>query len=315
MLGGAMDDRPSRRATTPAPLRPRLATFGYLGFVVLCWAFNWLVMKLVVPDIGPFSFAALRLVGAAATIGLVLALKGERLHPATGEAWPLAWTGFLQIGCLFSLNMLGLQFVLPGRASVLVYSMPLWAIVFGVWLARERPGPRKLWGGLVGLLGLVIFFDPRLVDWHDARVLFGNAMLLLSALLWALGAVLYRRRRWQGQFWPQVLWQLSGAAVPVSIIAFVLENGRPIRWTAVLIAALVYNWLIGTGLAYWCWAKVLTEVSAATAGQAVMLVPVLAFLLSALLFGEAVTPQVLVSVGLILLGVVLTLRASVRGRN
>src|SRR5208282_5974237 len=133
--------------------------------------------------------------------------------------------------------------------------------------------------------------------------------------LWALGAVLYRRRRWQSQFWPQVFWQLSGAAVPVSIIAFVLESGRPIRWTAVLIAALVYNWLIGTGFAYWCWAKVLTEVSAATAGQIVMLVPVIAFLLSAAIFGEAVTPQVLVSVGLILLGVLLTLRASVRGQH
>ena len=43
-----------------------------------------------------------------------------------------------------------------------------------------------------------------------------------------------------------------------------------------------------------------------------MLVPVIAFLLSALIFGETVTLQILLSVALILAGVLLTLRASTR---
>ena len=137
-------------------------------------------------------------------------------------------------------------------------------------------------------------------------------MLLLSALLWALGAVLYRRRRWQSGFWSQVFWQLLWSAVPVGMLALLLDCCRPIHWTALLLSAFVYTSLIGTGLAYWCWAKVLTEISAATAGQAVMLVPVIAFLLSALIFDESITFQVILSVALILLGVLLTLRASTR---
>ena len=312
MLAPAMDESPRNRDSVSAPARPRLATLGYLGFVVLCWACNWPIMKLVLPDIGPVSFAALRLVGAAATIGLLLALKGERLLPARGEAAALAWTGFLQIGCLFTLNMLGVLFVPPGRASVLVYTMPLWATVFGIWLGRERADRGKLVGGLVGFVGLAIFFDPRLVDWRNGDVLFGNFMLLLSALGWALGAVLYRRRHWQSGFWAQVFWQLLASALPVGALALLLERGQPIHWTTVLLSAFLYTCLIGTGLAYWCWAKVLTEISAATAGQAVMLVPVIAFLLSALIFGETVTPQILLSVALILAGVLLTLRASTR---
>jgi len=307
-----MDEESKSHEVPPASARPRLATLGYLGFVVLCWACNWPIMKLVLPDIGPLSFAAVRLVGAVAVIGLALALKGERLLPACGEAAGLALSGFLQIGWLFIFTMLGVSLIPPGRASVLCYTMPLWATLFGVWLAHERMDRRKLVGGLVGLAGLVVFFDPRLVDWGDGAVLAGNALILLSALGWALGAVLYRRRLWSSGFWAQVFWQLLSSAVPVAALALLLERGSPIRWTAFLIAALAYNWLFGVGLTYWCWAKALRDVSAATAGQVAMLVPLIAFLLSALIFGEKITPQAILSIALILLGVIITLRASGR---
>ncbi len=310
-----MSDGTTALRASAGPGRPRLASIGYLVFIVLCWAGNWPLMKLVLGDIGPLSFAALRLIGAAATIGAILAARGERLLPQRGECGPLAWTGLLQIGCLFSLNMLGLQYVPPGRASVLVYTMPLWAILFGIWLARERPGRLALGGGLLGFVGLALFCGPSLVAWRQPRILLGNGELLLAAALWALGAVLYRRRRWQSGFWPQVFWQLLSAALPVSALAVALEGGRPIRWTAVLLATLAFNWLIGTGLAYWCWAKVLADMSAATAGQVVMLVPVIAFLISVAFFGESVTPRLLLSIALILLGVVLALRASAAGRR
>jgi len=291
------------------PARPGFATYAYLGFIVVCWGINWPVMKIVLADVGPFTFAALRIVGAIAMAALILLATGERFRPAEGEAVPLAWTGVLQIGCLFSLNMLGVRYVLPGRASVLAYTMPLWAILFGIWLARERPDRQKLLGALVGFVGLAVFFDPRLVDWGNGQVLLGNGMLLLSALLWALGAVLYRRRHWRSGFWSQILCQLLGAAPPVLLLALLIEGGRGVRWTPTLLAALAYSWLFGTGLTYWCWAKVLTEVPVATAGQVTMLVPVIAFLCSVAFFGEQVTAQVLLSVGLILLGVVLILRA------
>ena len=49
-------------------------------------------------------------------------------------------------------------------------------------------------GAAVGFAGLLLFMNPGLVDWSDWRVLAGNAMLLLAAMSWALGSVLYRRQ-------------------------------------------------------------------------------------------------------------------------
>ena len=48
----------------------------------------------------------------------------------------------------------------PGRAIVLAYTMPLWAIPFGLVLLREVLSPGKLAGATVGFAGLVLTLRP-----------------------------------------------------------------------------------------------------------------------------------------------------------
>jgi drug/metabolite transporter (DMT)-like permease len=79
--------------------------------------------------------------------------------------------------------------------------MPLWAIPIGLFLWPEPQGRNQLIGAATGFAGLVLFMNPGLVDWRNGRVLAGNALLLLAAILWALGSCLYRRRAWRSSFW------------------------------------------------------------------------------------------------------------------
>jgi drug/metabolite transporter (DMT)-like permease len=58
-------------------------------------------------------------------------------------------------------------------------------------------------------------------------------------------------------------------------------------------------------LAFWFWAKILTLIPAATAGQFVLLSPIFGILLGWLVLGEAVTPMLIVSATLILGGALL----------
>ena len=222
----------------------------------------------------------------------------------------LAWSGFLQIGALLGANMIGLQFMQPGRAAVLTFTMPLWAVPFSIWLLREHPHPLKLLGGLVGLLGLAIFFDPTLVDWGSRYVFIGNGTILIGAICWALGAVLYRRRRWQTGFWTKTFWQILMGGAPLLPVALLFETGLPIHFTGTLVIAFAFTAFLGTGLSYWCWSKVLTAMPASTAGQFTMLVPVLAYCFSVLFFGEGITARVLTGIALIFTGILLTLRGA-----
>jgi len=288
---------------------PGRAVYLFLAIIVLTWAANWPLMKLALSDAPPLVFVLVRLLGTVALLAPTLAAMRVPLLPIPGERLGLFWVGELQVAGFLLFAIVGLAIEAPGRAIVLAYTFSLWAIPIGVLLGVERLGRFHLIGAAIGFAGLVLFMNPGLVDWSSPRALFGNLFLLLSAIAWALGSCLYRRRMWRTGFWTQTFWQLAVSAPVVLAFALPQLSGEPIHWSARLLAILAYNWVVTTALGYFLWAKVLTAMPAATAGQVLALTPVGGFLLSILIFGGTVTPDVIASIALIVAGIILTLRA------
>jgi drug/metabolite transporter (DMT)-like permease len=78
---------------------------------------------------------------------------------------------------------------------------------------------------------------------------------------------------------------------------------------AISIGSLAYNWFIGTVLCYWWWGKALSVLPAARLGQIVTLIPVLAVLMSAAVYGEHIGITVIASMVLIIIGIMITLHS------
>ena len=235
-------------------------------------------------------------------------LTSRLILPVRGERLGLSWVGLLQVAGFLIFSIIGLALVPAGRAIVLAYTMPLWAIPIGLWLWPEAFGRRQLAGAAIGFCGLILFMSPGLVDWTDRRALAGNGLLLAAAICWALGSCLYRRSAWRSPFWTQTFWQLAVSAVPIAAIALPETAREPIHWSAGLVGILAYNWIVTTALGYFLWNKILSMMSAAVAGQVLALTPVGGFLLSIAIFGGAVGGDVVLSIVLIVAGIMLTLR-------
>jgi drug/metabolite transporter (DMT)-like permease len=281
----------------------------YLAIIVVSWAFNWPLMKLALGRVAPLDFALLRMAGSLGLLTPWLLATRQKLVPVAGERWPLFWVGEAQVGGFILFSIVGLSIVPAGRAIVLAYTMPLWAIPIGLVVAPEPLPWPKIAGAVVGFLGLVLFMNPRLLDWHSGRVVFGNLCLVLAAVSWALGSCLYRRRRWASPFWAQTWWQLAVGLIAVMPVALAAGSGRPAAMTPLVLAILAYNWTVTTALGYFLWNRVLALMPPAVAGQVLTLTPVGGFLLSALMFGGSVTGDMLASIGLIVAGLALTLRS------
>jgi drug/metabolite transporter (DMT)-like permease len=295
-----MSQRDSRHST-PARIYVELA------LIVFFWALNWPLMKSALAHASSIDFIVLRLVGAAIVMVIVTLCIGLPLLPARGERVQMAWVGIWQVGMMLAPAVIGLRFVGPGRAAVLVYTMQLWALPLGWLVARDKVTLMSALGSFVGFCGLVLYLNPMLVNWHDRRILLGNALVLSSGIGWAFGASLYRRRKWQSPTWTQTTWQILWSATAV-LILLPFAGEHHVEWTRGMLGVLAFNWIIATALCYWWWSRALMHMPATKAGQIVSLVPILALFMSAIWPGERITPVVIASMTLICTGIVLTVR-------
>src|SRR5437763_1046882 len=175
--------------------------YFYLAVVVVTWAANWPLMKLALADAPPLAFVSFRLIGTLALLAPAMLAARAPLVPVPGERAGLFWVGQLQVAGFLIGGIIGLSILPPGRAIVLAYTMPLWAIPIGRWLWPEPRSRAQLIGAALGFAGLILFMHPGLVAWTSPRVLLGNAMLIFAAICWALGSCLYRRHPWRSPFW------------------------------------------------------------------------------------------------------------------
>jgi drug/metabolite transporter (DMT)-like permease len=298
------------RVSTKPLKEGTIGRFVYLrlAVLILLWSANWSLTKSVLSYISPSSFVLWRFCGAAVIMAAITIARRQSLLPASGERTRLAVIGILQIALCLGISTFGLAYVGAGRAAVLLYTMQLWSLPLGWLIAGERVSGMGLLGGLAVFFGLLLFMNPMLVNWHDPKVLFGNALLLTSALCWALGACLYRRYEWRTSFWSQVFWQVLWSGVVIATVIPVLGPRRPVVWNPAVVGVLVYNWLGTTALCYLWWGKVLSVMRVSRAGQFLALTPVTAVLISTALTGEPVTISIVISIILIAGGICLAVR-------
>jgi drug/metabolite transporter (DMT)-like permease len=76
-----------------------------------------------------------------------------------------------------------------------------------------------------------------------------------------------------------------------------------------LAVILAYNVFMGTAYCYWAWSKALTVLPVSRVGQIVSLVPVVAVIMGVIWSGEKLTRLSLLSIALIMIGIVLTMRS------
>lgn len=284
-------------------LRASLGLVLLLGFVIAIWGGNYVVTKLAVSMNGPWAFNALRYGLAAFLLGAWLVVRAgwRGLLPPPEERAALALIGFLQASVVTSSTIWALTLIDASRAVLICYSMPIWALLLAFLISRDTVTPRMGASVALGFGGLAILCAPWAMDWTSRDALAGSGSALVSAVAWALAAVLYRRRPWVSSFESQVFLQVLIGAGAALVLAALFER-EPLRLDVGYGLIILYNALAPTILAFWCWARILARMPAATAGQFVLLSPVFGILLAHLVLAEPLTATLFVSALMILGG-------------
>lgn len=293
---------PSGSDGSPPLLRPQ-AVYPVLAVVVIALGLNWPFMSIGLRSISPIWMAAFRLIGATFTLGVLASATGRLARPPRQDLPIVLSVAVFRLALTFILVFSALEIVPPGRSSILVWTTSLWTVPIAVLFVGERMNRLRWLGLTAGITGILFVFEPLRLDWTDGRVVLGHAMLLTAAILNASVSVHVRHHSWKSTPLGLLPWQMLTAALPVLVIAFVTEGIPTINWTLALAAIVVYQGTFASGVAIWGQFTVLRSHPAISTNLALMAVPVIGLLSSAVLVDEPLSAGVLIGLGLVLAGV------------
>jgi len=289
----------------PDHLPPQL--WWVLASLTLAWGFNWTAMKTALSEVPPWTFRSLCLGLGAAVLFSALRAGGQRLVMPTGQ-WGRLW--LLAILNITSWNMLvafGVGMIESGRAAILAYTMPVWAVPLSVWLLGERITRRKLVGLGLGLGGLVLLLGESLFSLGAAPV--GSLLVLGAAVSWALGTVLQKRIPVSLPVGPYTAWIMLLGGTPIFIGALLFEDFSDLREVSVIAwLGTAYNIVIAFAFAHWAWIKIATSVPVSVFSISMLLIPVVGVVSGMLFLGERPTAAEYAALALVLAALLTVLR-------
>ena len=287
----------------PASSRIDIVLFALLGFM---WGSSYLFIKIGVEDgLTPFTLITLRLLIGFALLATVVAAARESLPPRGRIYGHLFIMGAINIAIPFSLITWAEQSVDSSVAAILNAAVPLFVLVIAaIFLRDERMTVNRLAGLIVGFVGVAILvgFDPA--DFTSGNMA-GEIALIGSTISYACGAV-YARHKIHG-LRPMIpaLFQVFFGLVIVTVLAFVFENPLGTTFTPASLFSVIWLGLLGSGLAYLVFFRILGRWGATRTSMVAYLLPLYGIALGALVRNEPVDATMIVGTALIIGGVAL----------
>jgi drug/metabolite transporter (DMT)-like permease len=277
-----------------------------LATLVAIWGTTWAVIRVGLKGIPPLTGVAMRFGLAGLVLWVVavaIGLRGERLR---APLWLWCAQGALTFGVSYGLVYWAEQWVPTGLTAVLFATFPLWVAVLAHFvLPGERMRPLGIVGLLLALGGVALLFSQDLGALGGPRIAFASAVLLLAPLSSAIAQVLVKR--WGKGVHPVTLnaGSMVLAAAGVGLLALLFEHDRPVHLDATSLGSLAYLAILGTCVTFSLYFWLLQQMTATGLSLTAYAIPVVAVVVGAVAFHEAVTTRLLLGGLLVVAGTAL----------
>ena len=207
------------------------------------------------------------------------------------------WMGF---------STLSMKWLSVSEGALLVYTMPIWAMLFACPVLSRRPSATGFIALLLGLAGVVVLLGSHGFTF-DAGKLIGILFALSAATLFALGTVITRKPIPLPPI-TLVAWQVGLGCVPMVIVGLLIEHPSFATLKTDGWAVLIYMTLMPMGVCYLAWFATLRYLPPEVASVGMLLVPIMGIVAAAIALGEPLGLREVAAMTLTLSGVALALR-------
>lgn len=281
-----------------------------VAVVGVCWGVNWPVMKVSLTEMTLLHFRTIVLIVSGVLMMAGCRVAGHGLA-VPRHLWPmLIWAGLFNMAFWNLFASYGVMLLTAGRAAILGYTMPVFALLLGLVFLGERLSWRKLVALGLGTAAMAILVVDTAAAMGRAPI--GALAMLAAALMWAIGVTLTKRVVWPISVPVVTAWQLLIGAVPFTLLAPFVTIGVETPFYAASTTAWIgvtMNVLLGNTVLLAIWFTLLKRLPASVASVSLLLSPVVGVLVGAWWLGEPAGWQEFTALGLVLASL-LTLHGS-----
>jgi drug/metabolite transporter (DMT)-like permease len=269
------------------------------------WGLNWPVIKFVLTEWPPLFARGLAGLVAAAVLAVIAASTAESLVVPRAMIGPLIARAFFNVFAWMGFATLALRWLSAGQGAMIVYTMPVWAMLFAWPMLGKRPHIGGVTGLVLCIAGIGVLFGGQGASLGAAQWP-GAVFALLSASMFAFGTVALRPLPLPP--FAQLAWQLTIGCLPMLVYGLLFEHPRLGALSIEGAAAMAYMTVFAMGVCYLTWFAALRRLSPGTASMGTLITPVVGVVSGSLALGEPLGAAQWLALALVLSGVALALR-------
>ena len=287
---------------------PRFYDYLLLTILALIWSSAFFNIKIATNSFGPITIAFLRVFFASIPLLILCHFKKIKVEAFTKDWHRFAIIGFVNLVLPFFLISYGVKFVQSNLAAILMSSTPLTSTILGHYFTKlEKFNLTKTIGVLVGFSGIVYLFSDNLLI--NENNYFAAILILLGATGYVVGGVLTLKisnKKNENVTTSICIW----ATLILIPLTLYFENPKGLDPELISLISVIYLGIVATGIAWLLRFKILTDNGLIFQSQVSFLIPIFGIILGYIFLGEVITPKIIISVILVLIGIYLAKKST-----
>lgn len=270
-----------------------------LSLLTLFWGVNWPIMKFAVTNFPPLAFRSLSMIIALVVVFVYIRLSGEKLYvPKIDRQRVVSLTiGNMLIWHLCSIY--AIKLLSSGRAAIIGYTMPVWALLASVIFFRGKLTWRGGLGVLFAMSATFLLAAEEFTAFLGQPI--GLGIMMAAAISWGIGTAMMNHYKISISnaaltFWMMVI---TSCFLFVGTILFERHHWRmPTNgeW-----AAIGFNGIVVFAFCHIVWFRIARKLPPVASSLSIMLIPVLGVFSGSWMLGEVIGAGDITALVLILL--------------
>ena len=272
--------------------------------IYVIWGSTYLLNKIAVAEIPPFTLASIRFTTAGLLIFLIAKISGISLKISKKQLLNTAIAGFLFLTFGNGVVVWALKYVDSGFAALEISAQPLVVLLLMRIIQGKKIQAMSVIGVVLGVIGIYLLVSQKQLIAQEGSVA-GMIMIFACMISWGYGSLFVAKADLPSNFFINTGYQMVTGGIMLFIASLIFGETRtiPTLWSQPVQISMVLLIIFGSIVAFTSFNFLLRSVSPEKVATSTYVNPIIALVLGWYLLNEQITQQSIIAAVVLLTGV------------